>query len=114
VTFKKDIKSLSNDANIFVKNIPNSVSAMDFENFFNQFGEVFSSKLNTFEDSTKGYGYVQFESKESVDKVLEQQKTSNFPAFFKFNLNLTPFLFKPNKYILLLILRKIINQRKRS
>lgn len=74
VTFKKDIKSLSNESNIFVKSVPNTVTPIEFENFFTQFGEVFSSKLNIFDQSegAKGYGYVQFESKESAQKCLEQ------------------------------------------
>lgn len=68
VTFKKNIKELSTEANIFVKNIPNNVNAPDFESFFSQFGEVFSSKLNQFDKSEggTGYGYVQFENKDSV------------------------------------------------
>jgi len=76
VTFKKDIKSLSTEANVFVKNIPNDVTPAEFETFFTQFGEVFSSKLNIFDQSqgAVGYGYVQFENKESVQKCLEQQK----------------------------------------
>lgn len=35
VTFKKNIKELNPDANIFVKNVPNTVTPKDFETFFN-------------------------------------------------------------------------------
>lgn len=78
VTFKKDIKALSTEANLFVKSVPNTVQPDEFENFFNQFGEVFSSKLNIFDHSQggTGYGYIQFENKESVQKCLEQQKVA--------------------------------------
>jgi len=59
---------LNPEANIFVKQIPNTIAAHEFETFFNQFGEVFSSKLNQFDKSEGGvgYGYVQFENKDSV------------------------------------------------
>lgn len=68
VTFKKNIKELASEANIFVKNVPNSVEAPEFETFFRQFGDVFSTKLNQFDKSEggTGYGYVQFENKDSV------------------------------------------------
>ncbi len=68
VTLKKNIKELDPEANIFVKNVPNSVVAPEFETFFSQFGDVFSTKLNKFDKSEggTGYGYVQFENKDSV------------------------------------------------
>jgi RNA recognition motif-containing protein len=48
--------------------VPNSVEAPEFETFFRQFGDVFSTKLNQFDKSEggTGYGYVQFENKDSV------------------------------------------------
>jgi RNA recognition motif-containing protein len=58
VTFKKNIKDLNPEANIFVKNVPNNVLSAEFEEYFNQFGEVFSSKLNQFDKAECGYGYV--------------------------------------------------------
>lgn len=68
MTFRKNIKELSSEANIFVKNVSNTVTPAEFESFFSQFGEVFSSKLNQFDKSEggTGYGYVQFENKDSV------------------------------------------------
>jgi len=68
VTFRKNIKELSPEANIFVKSVSNTVTSLEFESFFSQFGEVFSSKLNQFDKSEggTGYGYVQFENKDSV------------------------------------------------
>lgn len=60
MTFKKNIKELSSEANIFVKNIPKDVNAPEFEALFTKFGEVFSSKLNQFDQTENGtgYGYV--------------------------------------------------------
>ena len=66
MTFKKNIKELSNEANIFVKNVPFHTNVQEFERFFGQFGQVFSSKLNGHKHGVPQYGYVQFEQKESV------------------------------------------------
>lgn len=63
---------MSAENNIFVKNIGRNVSEKDFEQLFAQFGPVFSSKISYDENGiSRGYGYVQFEDKESTDKCLE-------------------------------------------
>ncbi len=74
ITWKKQIKDMSAENNIFVKNISRNVSEKDFEQIFSQFGSVFSSKISYDENGvTRGYGYVQFEEKESTDKCLENK-----------------------------------------
>lgn len=74
ITWKKQIKDMSAENNIFVKNISRNVSEKDFEQIFSQFGIVFSSKISYDENGvTRGYGYVQFEEKESTDKCLENK-----------------------------------------
>jgi len=76
VAFKRNIKDLQPEANIFVKNVPNNIDPIEFEKFFLKFGEVFSSRLNILskDQGGIGYGYVQFDNKDSVQKCLENQK----------------------------------------
>jgi len=74
ITWKKSIKELSQDLNLFVKNVPQDLSEADFENLFTSFGAIFSSKLSLNEQGqNRGYGYVQFEDKESAEKALAQK-----------------------------------------
>lgn len=62
---------MSPENNIFVKNIDKSTTEKDFEGLFVQFGNIFSSKISYDEQGkSRGYGYVQFEDKESTDKCL--------------------------------------------
>lgn len=74
ITWKKTIKELAQDLNLFVKNVPTELSEAEFETFFTTFGTVFSSKLSLVEcGKNRGYGYVQFEEKESAEKALAQK-----------------------------------------
>lgn len=71
ITWKKSIKELAQDLNLFVKNVPQDLSEADFENLFSPFGSIFSCKLSRQENGqNRGYGYVQFEEKESAEKAL--------------------------------------------
>lgn len=78
VSFKKNIRELQPEANMIVKNVPNSIDALAFEKFFLNFGQVFSSRLNINPNlpNGTGYGYVQFEASHSVHKCLLAQKNS--------------------------------------
>lgn len=74
ISWKKALKEMSPEHNIFVKNIDKSVTEKDFETLFTSFGNVFSSKISNDENGvSRGYGYVQFEDKESTDKCLAQK-----------------------------------------
>ena len=65
---------MSPEHNVFVKNIDKSVTEKEFETLFISFGNVFSSKISNDENGvSRGYGYVQFEDKESTDKCLAQK-----------------------------------------
>ena len=71
ITWKKQIKDMSSESNIFVKNIPKNAVEIDFEQLFSQFGAVFSSKISYDEQGvSRGYGYVQYEEKESTEKCM--------------------------------------------
>ncbi|OMJ87795.1 hypothetical protein SteCoe_10447 [Stentor coeruleus] len=61
-----------NVANIFVKNIPESISAKEFGEIFSKFGPIISCKL-CHDDMGKslGYGFVQYESSEYSELALK-------------------------------------------
>jgi len=62
---------MSSENNVFVKNISKNTNEKDFEQIFAQFGGVFSSKISYDENGeSRGYGYVQFEDRESTAKCL--------------------------------------------
>lgn len=62
---------MSPENNIFVKNIHKDATEKEFEQLFNQFGNVFSSKISLDENGvSRGYGYVQYEDKEAAQKCL--------------------------------------------
>lgn len=72
VMFKMNIKTLSSDSNLFVKNIDKNVTEGALENFFKEVGNVLSVKIATnSEGQSLGYGYVQFEKKEDAAKAIE-------------------------------------------
>lgn len=68
----KNMKQYSSEANIFFRNIPNNVTIEQIKTLFSQFGKVISSKLVTSENKSLGYGYVQFESKASVEECIKK------------------------------------------
>ena len=77
VTWKKNIKEISHENNIFIKNIPLSTTqecnylTLELEKLFSQFGPVFSCKISFDQDGvSRGYGYVQYEKKESAHNCL--------------------------------------------
>ncbi len=59
-------------AKIFVSNLDYAVTEKELINFFSPFGEVTDVSLpkNSYSGKPKGYGFVEFESKESVQKTL--------------------------------------------
>jgi polyadenylate-binding protein len=75
IMFKRPIKDLSNDANIYVKNIDPSVNVKELHNHFNgpdNSGGVLCAKIATnSEGQSLGYGYVQFEKPEDAARALQ-------------------------------------------
>lgn len=47
VTWKKNLKELSTEFNIFIKNLDPVVTVADIDSTFSQFGTIFTSKLST-------------------------------------------------------------------
>ena len=70
---KEKIKSHNNPVlDLFIKNIPLNVSAREFYEFFLQFGDIFSAKLNQNEEGNySGYGYITYYMKESADEAIK-------------------------------------------
>lgn len=61
------------DNNIFIKNIPLSVSPRDVYEFFLQFGDIFSAKVQENEyGQHSGYGYINYENRASAEKAIEE------------------------------------------
>lgn len=60
-------------ANIFVKNLPLSLSAVAFHDTFATFGDVLSSKLVTdHEGLSKGFGFVQYATVDEAKKAISE------------------------------------------
>mmetsp|Transcript_18654 Transcript_18654/g.18634 ORF Transcript_18654/g.18634 Transcript_18654/m.18634 type:complete len:553 (+) Transcript_18654:6-1664(+) len=59
------------EANIFIKNIHESVTYKDLESHFKSFGNILSSKISFDENgNSKKYGFVQFEKKEAAQAAI--------------------------------------------
>ncbi len=59
--------------NLFIKNLPGDTKSLDLFNFFQPFGKIFSCRIKyNLNGKCKGYGYVQFETKEAADKALAE------------------------------------------
>ncbi|CAG9329697.1 unnamed protein product [Blepharisma stoltei] len=67
------------DANIFVKNIPESVSAKEFKDYFSVFGNIVSSKV-VYDDQGRPlrYGFIQFDKKESAAQAIQSKNGSTW------------------------------------
>jgi polyadenylate-binding protein len=59
IAWKKSLKEISAENNIFVKNIPQSANEKDLESLFLNFGQIFSCKISVDDlGKSRGYGYV--------------------------------------------------------
>lgn len=69
--YERDIKG-NEYANVFVKNLDKSISNKELFQLFKQFGEIKSSKIATDVDTyqSKGYGFVQYRTKEAAEKAI--------------------------------------------
>jgi len=73
IMFKTNMRELSSEANLYVKNLDPSVTVKDLHNYFSQYFPVVSAKVATnCEGKSLGYGYVQFEKKEDAEKALKE------------------------------------------
>ncbi|OAV89884.1 hypothetical protein PTTG_05664 [Puccinia triticina 1-1 BBBD Race 1] len=65
------------EANVFVKNLPLDLSAVAFHDTFAAYGEILSSKLAVDKNNTsKGYGFVQYASAEQAKKAIAETNGS--------------------------------------
>ena len=65
------MRDISNEANVFVKNMDPTITVKMLDSVFTKFGPIFSSKIAMDENGESlGYGYIQFESKESAEKCI--------------------------------------------
>ncbi|KAM7275587.1 hypothetical protein ACFE04_017453 [Oxalis oulophora] len=63
--------------NVFVKNLEGSVDSLMLHNIFSTYGSVLSCKVAlTYDGTSKGYGYVQFEFPDSADKAIREANGS--------------------------------------
>lgn len=69
----KNIKQINNETNIFFQNVPSEISANQVKQVFSKFGKVVSFKLVSNKNTSLGYGYVQFEAKDSAERCLRDQ-----------------------------------------
>ncbi|KAL5545985.1 hypothetical protein UlMin_005672 [Ulmus minor] len=67
----RDPDSRNGRANVFVKNLSESIDNVGLQELFKKFGYILSCKVATSEDGkSRGYGFVQFESEESVNAAI--------------------------------------------
>lgn len=72
IMFKRNIRDLAPEANVFVKNLDPNVTVKDLEHHFSQVGPIICAKVSTNSDgSSLGYGYVQYEKKEDADTAVK-------------------------------------------
>ncbi|GKE96566.1 polyadenylate-binding protein 7, partial [Tanacetum coccineum] len=58
--------------NVFVKNLNESMDNIQLKKLFQNFGNILSCKVLTFEDGkSKGYGFVHFDTEESSNAAIE-------------------------------------------
>jgi len=76
VSTVKTIEDTSDQAKIYVSNLPSSVRVEELEQIFSQFGEVVDISIpkNHQTGETKGYCFIEFDKKESVRKVLQNRQ----------------------------------------
>lgn len=66
-------KSIKEEANLFVKNLPKHIGSKDLDKIFSVCGKIISSKVSVDENGeSKGFGFVQFESPESAENAIKQ------------------------------------------
>ena len=72
VFFKRLASEFKPEANIFVKNIPTSVTSKQLEEVCKNYGKIASCSVRNDDNGMSlGYGYVQFEEEEGARKAVE-------------------------------------------
>jgi RNA recognition motif-containing protein len=65
---------------IYVGNLPFNVTEKDLENFFSQFGKVTEVSIvkDRFSGNSKGFGFVNFEDKDAMEKAVSDSNGKDF------------------------------------
>lgn len=64
-------KNIPEDANLFVKGIPENMNSKDVHKLFKAYGNIISCKVSTNEKGeSKGFGFVQYDSSEAADNAI--------------------------------------------
>jgi len=72
IMFKRNVRDLPPEGNLFVKNLDRNVTVKDLQTLFSQVGPILSTHIAAnAEGNSLGYGYVQFEKVEDAKKALE-------------------------------------------
>jgi RNA recognition motif-containing protein len=65
------IRDRVSEANLFIKNLANSVTENDLSQLFSQHGKVISVKVERYSDGeSRGMAYVQLQSKEEAQAAI--------------------------------------------
>ncbi|KAI6698005.1 hypothetical protein NL676_018124 [Syzygium grande] len=65
-------------ANVFIKNLADSVDNVGLEDMFKKFGDILSCKVAMSDDGkSRGHGFVQFDSEESANAAIENLNGSD-------------------------------------
>ena len=74
---KKKDADWDSDANVLVKNMPKDITQQGLFDMFKEFGKIVSCKIETAkEGASRGYGYVQFDNKDSAQKSIDKMNNS--------------------------------------
>jgi len=70
---KQKDRDFDSAANLLVRNLPKSVDQRQLAKMFEDFGRIVSCKLELYGDgSSRGFGYVQFETVDAATKAIEK------------------------------------------
>jgi len=73
IMFKRNIREIPPEANIYIKNIDPAVNVKELHEFFGEAGPLISAKIATdSEGNSLGYGYVQYEKLEDAQSAREK------------------------------------------
>ena len=74
----KKSSDFDSNANVLVKNLPESMTQQDLTELFKQHGEIISCKLELGPDNkSRGFGYVQFAKAEDAASAIQKLSGSN-------------------------------------
>lgn len=77
IMFKRNIRDLPAESNIYIKHLGNEINIRELDNHFSAIGPVVCCKIaSTPDGKCLGYGYVQYENKEDARTALKELQGS--------------------------------------